>query len=292
MNKILKKFIDSLVNEFLLKERLERDKDLEFLKGYINQQLDVYKRYVNIDLLRGVEQSISNSKINEKAFLPFKNIHKGEKIVICGAGPTLNEYNPIKDAIHIAVNRSFLFDKVKFEYIFAQDLRGISTCENELKEYKGNNCIKFFGLQNGSADVQISESFVNDCEGIRYVTDGYIWMWEKACRPAFNLASESIGNFSTIGCVAFQFALWTNPSEIYLVGFDTQGGQHFTGSSSETFKCLQKDPSLYEQNKEDWKKISEFSKIYYPDTEIVSVNPVGLKGIFKDWYQDQGEEPK
>ena len=31
---------------------------------------------------------------------------------------------------------------------------------------------------------------------------------------------------------------------------------------------------------------------YYPSTEIISVNPVGLKGIFKDWVQSEGEEPE
>ena len=34
-----------------------------------------------------------------------------------------------------------------------------------------------------------------------------------------------------------------------------------------------------------WLKLKKFAKTYYPDTEIISVNPVGLKGIFKDVYQ-------
>ena len=33
-----------------------------------------------------------------------------------------------------------------------------------------------------------------------------------------------------------------------------------------------------------YKKLKKFIDIYYPDIEIISVNPVGLKGLFKDVY--------
>ena len=36
----------------------------------------------------------------------------------------------------------------------------------------------------------------------------------------------------------------------------------------------------------NWKKLNFFANRYYPDTEIISINPVGLKGIFKDIYQE------
>ena len=34
-----------------------------------------------------------------------------------------------------------------------------------------------------------------------------------------------------------------------------------------------------------WKEIKEFADIYYPDTKIIVINPVGLKGVFTDIYQ-------
>ena len=34
-----------------------------------------------------------------------------------------------------------------------------------------------------------------------------------------------------------------------------------------------------------WEEIKAFALTYYPETEIISINPVGLKGIFKDVYQ-------
>ena len=33
-----------------------------------------------------------------------------------------------------------------------------------------------------------------------------------------------------------------------------------------------------------YKKFKEFIDIYYPDVEVISVNPVGLKGLFRDVY--------
>ena len=34
----------------------------------------------------------------------------------------------------------------------------------------------------------------------------------------------------------------------------------------------------------DWKRIKNFIRTYYPETEVVVINPVGLKGIFRDVY--------
>ena len=42
----------------------------------------------------------------------------------------------------------------------------------------------------------------------------------------------------------------------------------------------------------DWKKMKEFAELYYPDTEIISVNPVGLKGLFKDEFTETYIENK
>ena len=33
---------------------------------------------------------------------------------------------------------------------------------------------------------------------------------------------------------------------------------------------------------EAYKKFKQFAQKYYPDVEIISINPVGLKGLFKD----------
>ena len=35
-----------------------------------------------------------------------------------------------------------------------------------------------------------------------------------------------------------------------------------------------------------WKWVKDFTNRFYPGTEIISVNPVGLKGLFRDVYTE------
>ena len=32
--------------------------------------------------------------------------------------------------------------------------------------------------------------------------------------------------------------------------------------------------------------MKKFAEVYYPETEIISVNPIGLKGLFRDVYTE------
>ena len=73
-----------------------------------------------------------------------------------------------------------------------------------------------------------------------------------------------------------QFALFTNPRRIYLVGCDCSSG-YFDGTAT---------PLPNEHLVGLWKEIKKFAEIYYPETEIICVNPVGLKGVFKDLVQE------
>ena len=38
--------------------------------------------------------------------------------------------------------------------------------------------------------------------------------------------------------------------------------------------------------KEGYKRIKTFTEQFYPDVEIISVNPIGLKGMFHDMYTE------
>ena len=95
----------------------------------------------------------------------------------------------------------------------------------------------------------------------------------------------SISPFKSYGTsmfVAFQFALWTHPDKIFLVGCDCSSGH-----SALTGSCNNHDFG-YLIN--PWKKAKKFADEYYPDIEITSINPVGLKGIFNDIYTDNYKE--
>ena len=76
-----------------------------------------------------------------------------------------------------------------------------------------------------------------------------------------------------------QFILWTNPKRIYLVGCDCSLNGYYDSKD--------KNNLATQKVIEGWKKLKEFAQTYYPDTEIISINPIGLKGIFKDEYQKE-----
>ncbi len=90
--------------------------------------------------------------------------------------------------------------------------------------------------------------------------------------------------WSSVAHCAFEFALWTQPKEIYLVGFDCARTGHFNCDDSERLR-QQDFQKNFDRIFYGWNYYKKFAKTYYPETEIISVNPVRLKGLFdKDIY--------
>jgi hypothetical protein len=94
-----------------------------------------------------------------------------------------------------------------------------------------------------------------------------------------------------VGMSAMQLALFMNPRKLYIVGCDMSGTHFVDGNQSKVeIEAEKKQYSNYWDEGhskliEKWKEIKHFAEVYYPETEIISVNPVGLKGMFKDLFQ-------
>lgn len=248
-------------------------------------KMPIYKKHLFqnkeflYDLTKTHLQAIS---LHTKTFSGYKNIYKGKTVVLCGAGPTLNKYIPIENAIHVALNRAFLFDKVDFDYIFACDLRGIQNYMQELADYKPTTCTKFIGYQNCSEITDIPESYTNKFKCKRFYTDVFAY---PNCKFTVDISTAPLGNFNSIAFPALQFILYTNPDKIYLVGCDVSTNGHFTNIKQiqeQIDKNIKDLETIQITWLKQWAEFKKFSKIYYPDTSIVSVNPVGLKGLFDD----------
>ena len=84
-------------------------------------------------------------------------------------------------------------------------------------------------------------------------------------------------DFDSVAFGAFHFALYTGAKKIYLVGIDNSLNGYFKKEHTQEFLCT--DSIL-----DGWQKAKSFIEEFYPDVEIISVNPVGLKGIFHDVY--------
>ena len=95
-----------------------------------------------------------------------------------------------------------------------------------------------------------------------------------------DISVSPMKSYGTTMFCAFQFALWTHPKRIYIVGADCSSGGHVEGID---YSKAQNEVD-YSFLIEPWKMSKEFSEAFYPDVEIFSINPVGLRGIFNDIF--------
>lgn len=261
------------------KERRKKERNL------IREELANFKG----EILEGVQKSIATALLHQKTFGEFKNKYVNKTIVIVGAGPTLNYFKKIDNAIYVGVNRTFLYEKIKFDYLFAIDKVGLETGINNYTDsflaYKGNNCIKFIGDCSLGKDFQIPESKLY-CSNVRRYKQNIA----NSIPSNFTLDidSEPLGSFHSVVFQAMQFILYTNPAKVYLVGMDcninTAG--HFVGNVAKVHLRGTSVEISDQKNLAAWQKLKIFANTYYPDTKIISINPVGLKGLFEDIYTD------
>lgn len=229
---------------------------------YLNK-LALFQRMLNVQ------------NLHSRVFPKYKNCNYGRDIVLLATGPSLKDFIPIQEAVYIGVNRAFEYEKVKLDYAFIFD-NSHPTPEylKELNTYKGNNVKKFYGI---CSDYELLECNISESDAINANAERYyLYSTGNKNIPTYDISSEAFYNANSVVFPAMQFALWTNPKRIYLVGCDTNLQGYYNSSS----KNILKTKAVYN----GWLKIRDFAKIFYPETEIISINPVGLKGMFQDTY--------
>ena len=212
-----------------------------------------------------------------QTFPRFKGIHQGRDIYLIASGVSASTFKPVQNAINIGVNRSFQLN-IPMDYMFIQDYSG-KTKEyiDELDKYRPDKCQKFYGLTTEwsyEPERTIPESHAIKAKALRYRTD---WVKVEGFEPQFahDLSTQPLGCFGSIVFPALQFALWTYPKRIYLVGCDCTTSGYAYDKNDKNFLIPDRIIDAY-------KKFKNFAMKYYPDVEIISINPVGLKGIFRD----------
>jgi len=211
--------------------------------------------------------------VHQESFGKYKNCNLGKDIVIVGAGPTLQYYEPINSAIHIGVNRTYkLQDKIKFDFMFAHDYAN-GESKTMIQNISKMDCEKFFGITFGKPMVNRA---IPECMTLgvhRYFISTPL---NKMIYP--DIRFYPLMDFHSVIFPAIHFALFTNPKRIYLVGCDVSHHGHF---DTKNVKILDKNIDIM---KIGYERVKEFVELHYPDTEIISINPVGLKGLFIDKY--------
>jgi hypothetical protein len=300
---------------FLGKELLTIPKQLENIMasqlpamgGKLEQQHNAILR-INRGFYHELTGHIYNAalvkEVNTKAFSKYRSIYRNREVVVMGTGPTLNYYEPLENCITIGVNRTVLFEKVKLDYLFVQDFNSLDKVRKEILEYK---CKKFFRFLGGYPwNLSVKYRDMPDMEeyyayNFDFLHDfGYFSAWEENNIPwpvdgfldflgyyvPLDICNFPLVDFWSVIFPAVQFAFWTYPKRIYLVGCDSSREDFFKSSMDDNnTEFLQEWRKVWQKMiLKGWEKIKEFWETSYPDVEIISINPVGLKGMFKDMY--------
>lgn len=247
---------------------------------------------------------------HKKTFGKYKDCHKGQTVVVCASGPSLNKYKYNPDFIHIGVNELIFQDRIKLDYFFQADFQrkaaservkedlginiNLEVTEKYFKRISTVNCTKFIGLNidfGSGVDINYMPfgEFSNGDYNMYYFSAyGSTWHYCKDLRYGL---LRAVG---TITMQALQFALFTNPKRILIVGADgydvSAEINHYSdeGYYSKQVTSIRK-LNLKNANKtirNTYYKLKDFADLEYPNTEIIMVNPVHFKGIFKEITTD------
>lgn len=264
----LKNNIDQIKDQVLKFASLQSDANQHIGMHIIGKQnLQLQKINKKLDILNAVHDT------HQESFKPYKNKFHGQDVVIMATGPTLKQYTPIPSAIHIGVNNAYKYEHTILDFLFIQDILGLQKQIHEMNAYAPGQCQKFYGDVLLCDHCAIPESYVIQTDAKRYYTGG------MGSPFLHNIASCLLPDFGSVVFPALAFALYTNPKRLYLVGCDCSDIGYFDNDKPGVSPSLKHDmPKILE----GWQAFKQFSEHFYPDTEIISVNPVGLKNMFKE----------
>ena len=250
------------------------DQKINIINDLLNE-ISAEGKYCYEKLKYSVDNSLSIYELHQKVFPKYKNINQGKDVILIATGPSLKNFKLINDAIYLGVNKAFQYDKVKFDYLFLQDYSGAT--KTYIDDFCKYDAKIFLGHLNYNLEPQCiipdKYSLYPNVERYYNIHPSYQQYF------TYDIATQPLGDAYSIAFPAMQFILWTNPKRIYLVGCDcNMSGYHDSAD---------KNNLAVNEVIDGWKRMKEFANTYYPDTEIISINPVGLKGVFKDEYQER-----
>lgn len=263
----------------------KRQKDAIYFGDKLLFTLDNYKGVVlrtQFDQIVNQLYTLQNilPEIHQKSFQDYKDSMMGRDVVLMAAGPTFNQYTreKWKDAYHIGVNKAVKFQG-KLDYYFMSDYYAVEKY-GLLNEIVNNDAKKFFALGILEDELSVVQyypplSFLSQNHANPYFYMHYTS--HQIIQP--DITKHPLSSCRSVILHTLHFALFCRPKRIYLVGCDCSSDGHFDTKKHSVYPKDGVEKLIL-----DWKKMALFAKYYYPDVEIISINPVGLKGLFKDEY--------
>jgi hypothetical protein len=179
------------------------------------------------------------------------------------------------------VNGAYKFDEVEFDFLFFQDYCGLTYIEDvatlQAKKFYGIVRHDLFKIDGRSPLIPESIA-IRHCAARYYVNTVYEPRLNGRKNDfVYDLCAQPLTCYGSVIFPAMQFALWCCPARIFIVGCDVSNEGYFYEQGKNALNI--------EMNLLGWKKMKEFAHAFYPETEIISINPVGLRGIFTDIQQ-------
>lgn len=199
-------------------------------------------------------------KINRKSqalafsvFAPYKDKHKNEPAYIIGSGPTIHSFPAGQyHGVYIGVNETFLLP-IHLDYILTEkQTPGLNNLPEEITV-----------LHDASVKINKPNSFTYREQLAEF-------------GPFQGTNKEIIRRFNGETCTmyhAFFFTLHMGCNPIHLVGCDCTSGRFFDEQDIKYHTLVR-----------GWSYIKEYVTQNHPDVEIININPVSLKDMFRSIY--------
>lgn len=266
----------------LIKKNLQRfDNSGQSINWFVSHVTEELKE---MDCFISEQQNIA--ELHTKTFSKYRNCFYGKKIVLLANGATTKYYEPLPDAIHINLGITRLRNDIKPEYYFSienDQSDNESDLEHCLEKIDGEiffgQCLA--GYNTITTNLVPSENFYLEHDNISKFYFSPTMRYPGTIPLNVDICSHVLTGLIDVTTFALRFALFTYPKEIYLVGFDSIKESYITSDDEGTLGL-----PMLPQIKILFARIKMFARCHYPNTEIISVNPIGLKNLFKDIYTD------
>ena len=180
------------------------------------------------------------------------------------------------------MNFAWQNENIKFDYLFAHDDIYFKKIGTDLSILTKKVVNKIFI---GKRVAITSDCFVNCAENTSFISNAvryYLNLTGSEQTIYQDICTHPLANMASVLSPTLHFAIFTYPEKIYLAGCDVSKFGHFYDKISSVSYDL-KTANL----KVGYARFKMFARQYYPETEIISINPVGLRGLFKDVYTDE-----
>ena len=204
-------------------------------------------------------------RVNTAAFEQYRNCFRGKTVVLVNNGASAKYYKPIDGAVHIAVAGAYRRTDFVSDFVFTHESGDFgNSLETELPKIRHKAFLgKFVEPKSGGYPECLNA--LRDKAAQYFI--GENTFGQMICE---DITCRQLTDFWGAWSAAFQFALFTFPDEIRLVGCDI--------TTNDTHAALKRI---------GYARLKMLAAHLYPSTRISTVNPIGLKGLFQEIYTDE-----